>query len=90
MSEVIRKHDFRSDSLLSPAEAVCTTIAEALADAEGVSPLDIDPLYESVDVDALGRFLDTVDPDDDVSVAFTHGEWAVTVHADGRVVVDGT
>ena len=88
MSEVIRKHDFRSDPLLSSAEAACATIAEAVADAEGVSPLEIDPLYESIDPDALGRFLDSVDAEDDVSVAFTHGQWAVTVRADGRVVVD--
>lgn len=88
MSEAIREHVFRSEPLLSSAEAACATIAEAIADAEGVSPFDIDPLYESIDPDALGRFLDSADPEDDVSIAFTHGQWSVTVQAGGRVVVD--
>ena len=67
---------------------MCTTVAEALAAAEGVSPLELEPLYESVDMDALGRFLESTVPEDDVSVSFTHEGWAVTVYANGRVAVD--
>jgi len=88
MTELVLERDFQSDPPLTSAEAACTTIAEAIADAEGVSPLDIDPLYESIDPDALGRFLDSADLEDDVSVTFTHAQWTVTVQAGGRVLID--
>jgi hypothetical protein len=39
-------------------ESVSTAVVEALAEAEGVSPPELDqPLYESVDPDALDRVL---------------------------------
>jgi len=39
-------------------ESVSTAVVEALAEAEGVSPLELEePLYESVDPDALDRVL---------------------------------
>jgi hypothetical protein len=39
-------------------QSVSVTVVEALAEAEGVSPLDVEePLYEAVDPDALDRLL---------------------------------
>lgn len=42
--------------------SVSDALVEALAEAEGVDPLALDPVYEHVDTDALdGLFADRVD-----------------------------
>jgi hypothetical protein len=78
------QHDFEGDQLLS------TTVISAVADATGVQPLDLPPLYETIDPDTLDSlFRQTTEsggvPD---HIAFTHAGCTVTVHDDGTVIVE--
>jgi len=58
---------------------VVQRVIEALAEAEGIDPLELDPpLYEAIETDALE------------SLAGHDGEWALQFTVDGHVVaVDG-
>ncbi|NHN48657.1 hypothetical protein G9464_13780 [Halostella sp. JP-L12] len=68
-------------------ETLTESIAIAVADAKGVDPLDLDPLYESVDPDALERFVgETGDAAVD-RVTVTYEGCEVTVRGDRSVVV---
>lgn len=73
----------------SPAEA----IIDALAEAAGVDPLELPPLYEFVDCDALDRLFAEHDGASGAAalLSFRIDNWNVFVRADGRVrVCDGT
>lgn len=65
----------------SAAEAVVTVVAEAT----GRSPLELDPLYEVVDPDALNMLLDDGPPS--VSVTFDYCGQTVTITGE-RIEVD--
>jgi hypothetical protein len=69
----------------SYGDAVITAVIDALADAKGVSPVELDPLYDSIDPDALSRLLSGADAD--LRVTFTHGQHRVQVSADGTITV---
>lgn len=60
-------------------------IVEALAEATDQRPVDVPPLYESVDLDALAALV--IHRDEDVHVEFEHVGYTVTV-ADGTVTVE--
>lgn len=70
-------------------ERVSRAVVEAVADAHGVSPLDLEPpLYEAVDPDALEQFVARADhPAASVTVTFTYAGHEVTVDGDGEVSV---
>jgi hypothetical protein len=74
-----------------PAGALAgIAVVEALAAARNVAPADVrDPLYDSVDPDALDRLFAYGDAADaaDGTVAFSVGGRTVTVHSDGTIVV---
>lgn len=73
----------------SPAEV----IIDALAEAAGVDPLELPPLYEFVDGDALDSLFEEHDGASDANalLSFQIANWNVFVRADGRVrVCDGT
>lgn len=74
-------------------EPVSTTLARAIAAAKDVDPLDLDPLYESIDPDALDRLFDpergTFGVSPDLRVGFSVSEFDVTVDGSGHVVVEG-
>lgn len=61
-----------------------TAVIEAIADANDVDPLEVDSLYETVDLDALGRLFRGGDRSGTVS--FTAGGCRVVVTADGDVI----
>jgi hypothetical protein len=54
---------------------------DLVADAAGVDAVDLDPLYSSVDPDALDSLLGP-----GVHVAFRYAGFEVTVHGDSRRV----
>ncbi|WP_225332795.1 HalOD1 output domain-containing protein [Halomicrobium urmianum] len=60
-------------------DTVVQRVIEALAEADGVDPLELDrPLYEAIETDALE------------ALAEHDGEWALQFTVDGHVVaVDG-
>ncbi|MFC6719066.1 HalOD1 output domain-containing protein [Natrialbaceae archaeon GCM10025810] len=73
----------------SPTEV----IIYALAEAAGVDPLELPPLYEYVDGDAVDSLFDEHDGANDTNalLSFRVQNWNVFVRADGRVrVCDGT
>jgi hypothetical protein len=64
-------------------------LADAVAEAEGVTPDQLPPLYDSIDLDALTTLLDkpSVDPDEDLLLALRMGRWNVFVSSDGHIRV---
>lgn len=73
--EAASEHETRS---------VCTTVIETVAEAAGVSELELEPLYDAIDPDALEALFR---PGAVGRVEFTYHGHAVTVHSDGRVDV---
>lgn len=59
-------------------------IVDALAEATGERPMDIPPLYESADLDALTEIV--TDGDNDIRVEFEHVGCTVRI-ADGTITV---
>lgn len=73
----------------SPAEV----IVEAVATAAGVDPLELPPLYDSVDLDAIDTLFARHDgaADGGTLLSFKIDTWNVFVRADGRIrVCDAT
>lgn len=76
--------DPREDPL--DGESLSTAVVQTLADAEGVDPLELDPLYNTLDPDALDKlFSSTGDSEPQGSVRFTTNGYEVTVTSTGRV-----
>lgn len=63
-------------------------VIDALADATDTDPLELDPLYDAIDPEALDQFV-RGDAGDSVSVQFVYDGHAVEVQGNGSVVVDG-
>jgi len=81
--------EYGSGSDMSPAEVV----VEAVAEAARVDPMDLPPLYEFVDPDALDDLFGGQDgaSHSDALLSFRFETWNVFVRADGRIrVCDST
>lgn len=81
-----------TDRLVTQVESanVAESIVVAVADVLDADPLELDPLYESVDPDALNDLLDhAADRSSaaDVEVTFTMERCNVAVDADRRITV---
>lgn len=65
------------------------TVVTAVAEAKGVDPLDLDPLYTVIDPDALNRmFRPSVgSPPTSMELRFSMADCHVVVHGDGEVAV---
>lgn len=74
---------FRGESGRSLLEAVVHSVA-ALEDVE---PTDLDPLYETLDVDALNKLLDSRDDigAEPMKFTFSYHGWNVFVREDGTI-----
>lgn len=62
-----------------------------LATAEGIDQADLDPIFNSVEPDALDAIFQNLSNGparDEGKVEFTHEGYTVTVHADGGVSID--
>ena len=84
---VDRRYDTDGDRTLVDA------LVEAVASAEGVDPVDLAPLYESVDLDALSRLLEghSGTANTKAIFGFQYRSWNVFVRADGHIrVCDST
>lgn len=72
---------------MSPTMVVVTVVADVL----DVDPLDVAPLYNAVDTDALNNILQSGSPGDDaLEVSFTFSSCNVTISSDGHVEVAPT
>ncbi|MGQ4557240.1 HalOD1 output domain-containing protein [Halobellus sp. GM3] len=81
------EYDFGNDS--SATEAVL----RALADAAGVDPTELPPLFDYVDPDALNALFEPSDgvKNGDTLLSFRVETWNVFVRSDGRIrVCDAT
>lgn len=69
---------------------VCAGVVHALSEVLEQNPNEMVPLHSVVDCDALTMLFRTTrygELRDDVSVTFPYDVYEVTVHSDGRVVV---
>ena len=66
-----------------------TAIVEAVASAEGVSPADLDPLHEIIDLEAIDRLLTNSSRTSShpIFIEFSVDEWNVFVRSDGVIRV---
>ena len=64
---------------------ISETVVITVAEATGVDPLELEPLYEVVDPDALNRLFRSAPGF--VEVSFRMANCEVVVHCDGEVVV---
>ncbi|WP_248518072.1 HalOD1 output domain-containing protein [Salinarchaeum laminariae] len=71
---------------VSSQEPPSLTIVTAIANAIGDDPTAMNPLYETVDTDALDRLLES---DATLEIVFEYEGHAVEVGSDGVVTVDG-
>lgn len=80
---------FGDDEKASLIEA----LTHALAEAEGVAPTDLQPLYDVIDVEGLSSVFDHHSGVDqgDIFFGFRFGVWNVFISGEGRIrVCDGT
>jgi len=68
---------------------VSETVVIAVAEAKGVDPLDLDPLYTVVDPDALNSMFHPAvgSPPSSMKLCFSMAGCQVVIHGDGEVVV---
>lgn len=79
-------HDTEDSGSLS------TTVVTAVAKAASVEPMDLPPMYEAIDPDALDKLLGGgLGRSESYNgyVTFSYADYSVTVHADGEIVVHG-
>ncbi|NHN48499.1 hypothetical protein G9464_12980 [Halostella sp. JP-L12] len=80
-SNITVRHDFES------AHSISTTVVTAVSDAVDVSALDLPPLSETIDADALNALFRTELDRTPDRVSFTYVGCRVTVRGDGTVAV---
>lgn len=68
------------------AELPSTVLAEALADIRRCRTVDLDPLYHSVDTDALDTLIDA-SAGGSLSVSLTIDRFDVRIVSDGRIEI---
>lgn len=61
-------------------------VVHTVAEARGIDALELDPLYDVIDPDALNRL--TNQTSEFVTVQFRYAGCEVTVHCDGEVVAN--
>lgn len=64
-----------------------TVIVEAIAGIDHRDPMDLEPLYDSIDTDALDSIVANADRAA-VSVSFVAENYRVTVHGDGSYEIE--
>ncbi|TMT77917.1 hypothetical protein E2L06_19420 [Haloterrigena sp. H1] len=70
-------------------DSISLRVIEALADATDTAPNELDPLYNTIDPEALDQLF-RPDSSDEIRVTFEYGDSHVEIRGDGTVVVDGT
>lgn len=73
------------------ADTAAISVINAIAALTGIPPTSMEPLYESVDPEALERVLESGADgscgSSTLSVSFTHEGCGVTIRADGQLTV---
>lgn len=75
-----------------PDEPPSRSVIRAVASVNGTDPMEMQPLYDAIDPDALDRVFESAPdrprPLTDGLVSFRFSDCHVTVYADGRTVVE--
>lgn len=97
MSEITNSNGSTDSTAASAIHDVCDpnsddgigyTVVTAVAAARAADPVDLPPLYESVDVDAVEALVDGARDRSNASegkIIFEYAGFEVTVHFDGRL-----
>ena len=75
---------------ITGGETVSEAVVDAVADAKGVDPLDLDPLYDTVDPDALDSIFRHASGTASAELTFEMAGCEVLVREAGEVVVTST
>ncbi|MDS0477867.1 HalOD1 output domain-containing protein [Natrinema sp. 1APR25-10V2] len=77
--------DIGSDELsIETPASPSSTVVMGVAERERTSPLEIEPLYETIDPDALDRLFPN---DGSVRITFEYSGYLVTVHGNGHIEI---
>lgn len=73
-------------------ESVSEAVLDAVASVSGIDPIELDPLYYTIDPDALDALFEsrpsTTDLPRDVQVSFSYVGLQITVTAAGQIIVE--
>lgn len=92
-SDVVVSSDERESCVYRPAsgspeEPLLVAVVEALAEAKGVSPTELDdPLYDAVDPEAVEALFDSSDQVERGRLVFTVDDYELTVTARNDIYV---
>lgn len=79
-----------SESTARGEFSISEKVLEEVAEAEGVEVLELPPLYDSIDADALDSLLSGTATDDRpeaIEITFRYCDYAVSIDGDGTVEV---
>lgn len=68
-------------------DPVCLIIAKTIAEEERVDPIELEPLYSTLDTDALESLIESSSTQD-LRVQFEYCDYTVTVNGGGHVDVN--
>jgi hypothetical protein len=68
-------------------DSITTTVIQSVADVSGVSQTDLDPIFETVDPDALDQVLASLQWNAMAEVRFDYSGHRVVIRGDGRITV---
>lgn len=72
-----------------PTDSLSLSVIDALADELDTDPVELEPLYNVIDPEALDRLFQDGTPAN-VRLEFAYGDHRVEVRGDGTILVDGT
>ncbi|MFB6178830.1 MAG: HalOD1 output domain-containing protein [Halorientalis sp.] len=77
-----RPDQYDHEHVIDPAESVCTALVSAITEIEDVSSTDIEPLFRTIDPDALERLRSA---DAVSSVTFEYADYHVEIRNGTRL-----
>ncbi|MDS0473593.1 HalOD1 output domain-containing protein [Natrinema sp. 1APR25-10V2] len=92
MSNLIGRHEqspvCQTQFELTGTQRASSAVIDALAAVSDTSPLEMQPLYETIELEALDRLVGHLGTaDSGVALEFRVDEWDLIVTGDGRVLV---
>lgn len=85
----IRTNEMSGTTLDYHNDSISLSVIEALAAETGTDPIELEPLYHTVDPEALDQLFQD-DATGEARVTFEYGGRTVDVRSDGTIIVDGT
>lgn len=71
-------------------ERTATVLIDAVAQLRDVSATELEPLYDTIDPEALDSLCRDVETETDLQISFQYEEYAVTVFGSGRIRLSKT